>query len=143
MITKTDSHSRECLQCGNPKVENNGLCASCAHALRKAERMVIKDKVPVNKVSYKRGKELNQYAALKKKFMLNRWCAYHGRPCLPTDIHHQMGRVGFADEKEILLLLDTRYWIPVCRLAHEWITQNSKEAIEQGYSFSRISKSVE
>jgi hypothetical protein len=130
--------------CGNiSENRDTGECASCGSLRRKAERMTVKDKTPINKVSDKRGKELNQYAALKKKFMLNRWCEYHGRPCLPTEIHHLMGRVGFADEKEIPLLLDTRYFIPVCRLAHEWITQNSKEAIEQGYSFSRISKSVE
>lgn len=127
--------------CGNI-VENKdtGECASCGAARRKAERMTVKDRTPISKTSEKRGKELNQYAVLKKKFMLNRWCAYHGRPCLPTEIHHQMGRVGFADDKEIPLLLDVRYWIPVCREAHEWITQHSKEAIEQGFSFSRISK---
>lgn len=132
----------KCIQCGNSKVESNGLCASCAHAIRKAERMTVKDKTPIAKASEKRGKELNQYAILRKKFLLNKWCAYHGRPCLPTEIHHQMGRVGFADDKEIPLLLDVRYWIPVCREAHEWITKNSKEAIEQGYSYSRISKTI-
>lgn len=126
--------------CGNiSENKDTGECASCGAARRKAERMKVKEKKPINKVSEKRGKELNQYAQLKAKFMLGRWCAYHGKPCLPQDIHHQMGRVGFADDKEIPLLLDTRYWIPVCRQAHDWITKHSKEAIEQGYSFSRIS----
>lgn len=128
----------ECIQCGNSKVESNGLCASCAHAIRRAERMTVKEAKPLNKVSDKRGTELRKYALQKKQFMLNKWCAYHGKPCLPVDIHHQMGRVGFADEKEIPLLLDVRYWIPVCRQAHEWIEQHSKEAKEQGFSFSRI-----
>lgn len=132
----------ECIQCGNPKVESNGLCASCAHAIRKAERQTVKDRTPVNKVSEKRGSDLKQYAVLKKKFLLNRFCAYHGRPCLPVDIHHQMGRAGFADDKEIPLLIDVRYWIPVCRQAHEWITQHTKEAIEQGFSYSRITKTI-
>lgn len=127
--------------CG--KISENretGECASCGAARRKAERMTVRQRTPINKVSEKRGKELNQYATLKAKFILNKWCAYHGKPCLPVDIHHQMGRIGFADDKEIPLLLDTRYWIPVCRIAHNWITEHSTEAIELGYSFSRLSK---
>lgn len=131
------------MYCDCGKISENretGECASCGAARRKAERMTLKQRTPISKVSDKRGKELNQYATLKAKFILNKWCAYHGKPCLPVDIHHQMGRVGFADEKEIPLLLDVRYWIPVCRQAHTWITEHSKEAIEQGYSFSRLSK---
>lgn len=131
------------MYCDCGKISENretGECASCGAARRKAERMTLKQRTPISKVSDKRGKELNQYATLKAKFILNKWCAYHGKPCLPVDIHHQMGRVGFADEKEIPLLLDVRYWIPVCREAHNWITEHSKEAIEQGYSFSRLSK---
>jgi hypothetical protein len=40
-------------------------------------------------------------------------------------------------EKGISLLLDVRYWIPVCEKAHTEITDNSDWAIEQGYSFKR------
>jgi hypothetical protein len=129
-----------CLSCGSLKIENHDLqeCASCGSARRKAERITVKEKKPLNKVSEKRKPQLKEYAALREKFLLNKWCAYHGRPCLPTQVHHQMGRVGFADEKEIPLLLDVRYWIPVCQDAHQWITEHSKEAIEQGYSFHRI-----
>lgn len=129
--------------CGNiSENRDTGECASCGAARRKAERMTVKDKQPISKVSESRERDLKQYAILKKKFMLRKWCAYHGKPCLPVDIHHQMGRVGFADDKEIPLLLDVRYWIPVCREAHNWITEHSKEAIEQGYSFSRLTKSI-
>jgi ribosomal protein L37E len=125
--------------CGNiSENKDTGECASCGADRRKAERMTVKEKKPINKVSDKRKPQLKEYAALREKFLLNKWCAYHGRPCLPTQIHHQMGRVGFADEKEIPLLLDVRYWIPVCQDAHQWITEHSKEAIEQGYSFNRI-----
>jgi hypothetical protein len=125
--------------CGNiSENKDTGECASCGATRRKAERMTVKEKKPINKVSEKRKPQLKEYAALREKFLLNKWCAYHGRPCLPTQIHHQMGRVGFADEKGIPLLLDVRYWIPVCQDAHQWITEHSKEAIEQGYSFHRI-----
>lgn len=133
-----------CPQCNEWKpLERSGLCASCAAAIRKAERMRAPEPgQPIAKVSEKRGKELQQYAKLRQKFLLNKWCAYHGKPCLPTDVHHQMGRVGFADDKEIPLLLDVRYWIPVCRAAHNWITEHSKEAVEQGYSFSRLTNNT-
>jgi hypothetical protein len=104
--------------------------------------MTVKEKQPINKFSEKREQDLKQYAKLKQKFMLNKWCAYHGKPCLSIDIHHQMGRSGFADDQQIPLLLDVRYWIPVCRQAHDWITEHSKEAIEQGFSYSRITRTI-
>jgi uncharacterized Zn finger protein (UPF0148 family) len=127
----------ECVQCGNPKVENNGLCASCAHALRKAERKVIKEKEPINKVSDKRGKELNQYANIRKKFLLNRWCQMHGQPCLPTEIHHAKGRTG-VDENGVPMLLVVKYFVPVCAEAHRQIEEHPKWAKENGYSESRL-----
>lgn len=133
----------ECIQCGNPKVESNGLCASCAHAIRKAERMQVKDRTPVNKVSEKHGKDLNQYAPMKKKFLLGKWCAVHGKPCLPNTIHHMAGRVGFIDdwarERNIPALLDIRYWLPACLEGHQQITDKSAWAVEQGFTVSRLS----
>jgi hypothetical protein len=128
--------------CGKP-VENRDLmlCSTHNKLRRKIDSIKLpEDPKPIKKVSDIQSKLLAQYAVLKKKFILKKWCAYHGKPCLPTDIHHQLGREGSADDKEIPLLLDTRYWIPVCREAHTWITDNSKEAIEQGYSFSRLTK---
>lgn len=127
-----------CLHCDSTKIEANGLCASCNHAFRKAERMRLKEPVPVKKVSEKHSKELNRYAVMRNKFLLGKWCGVHGKPCLPTDIHHQMGRVGFADDKEIPLLIDVRYWLPVCRAIHEEIEMKPLWAKEQGYSYSRI-----
>jgi hypothetical protein len=130
-----------CTGCGSLKIENRelSLCSSCNRLNRKAEKITVKDAEPISKVSDKQRKLLNQYAVLKKKFMLNRWCAYHGNPCLPTDIHHAKGRIGFADEKEIPLLLDTRFFVPLCREAHKFIEENPKFAKEHGYSESRLS----
>lgn len=134
----------DCIQCGNTKLEANGLCATCNHSIRKSERMKVKEKKPIRKVSEKRGKELNQYAPMRERALNGSWCGVHGKPCIPTEIHHQKGKVGFCDEegreKGIPALLDVRYWIPVCREAHDWITEHSKEAIEQGYSFLRSEK---
>ena len=41
------------------------------------------------------------------------------------DVHHQRGRVGS-------LLLDQRYWIPVCRECHDWIGANPQQARAAG-----------
>jgi hypothetical protein len=133
-----------CPQCNEWKpLERSGVCASCAAAIRKAERKkapAASD--PIAKVSQKQSKMLNQYAKIRQKFLLNKWCAYHGKPCLPTDIHHAMGRVGFADDKEIPLLIDIRYFVPVCREAHRWIEEHPREAKEQGYSESRLTNTI-
>ena len=47
-----------------------------------------------------------------------------------VDIHHQKGR-------ENDLLLDTNYWMAICRDHHIYYTEHSKEAIEEGVSYKR------
>ena len=120
--------------------EETGECASCGQARRKAERMKLKEKKPIRKISDKRKNELTQYAELREKFLFGRWCGVHGKPCIPTEIHHVKGRTGYADEKQIPLLIDTRYWLAVCMSAHIEITENSAWAIENGYSELRTKK---
>jgi hypothetical protein len=44
-----------------------------------------------------------------------------------TECHHIRGRNGW-------LLLDEKYWLPVCRSCHEWITLHGKEARQLGFS---------
>jgi hypothetical protein len=53
-----------------------------------------------------------------------------------------MGRVGFADDKGIPLLIDVRYFVPVCREAHRMIEENPKMAKDKGYSYSRITERI-
>ena len=130
----------ECINGDGRPIENKelGLCASCAHAIRRADRMQVKEATPINKVSEKLSKNLNKYASVRAKFLLNRWCGVHGKPCLPVEIHHVAGRVGCYDEKEIPLLIDTRFFLAVCREAHQQIENNPQWAKDQGYSESRL-----
>jgi hypothetical protein len=135
------------MYCHCGKVTENkdtGECASCGNARRKAERMQVKKKTPIRKVSDKREAQLNMYAPIRERFLLGRWCAVHGKPCLPTEIHHSKGRYGYCDieaqEKGIPALLDVRYFVAVCSSAHREITENSKWALEQGYSQLRTEK---
>jgi hypothetical protein len=44
-------------------------------------------------------------------------CLCHGGRCLAEHIHHSRGRAG-------TLLLDERFWIPLCFAAHELIQEH-------------------
>lgn len=62
-----------CVRCGSFKIENEelGLCATCAHTQRRAERQASKVKVvaPVKKVSAKHAKELQDYGILRRQYL--------------------------------------------------------------------------
>jgi len=129
-----------CVECGSLKIENRELklCGTCNKFRRKVDMVKLpEDPKPIAKVSDVQSKLLQKYAQLKKKFMLNRWCAYHGKPCLPTDIHHSAGRVG-VDENGVPMLLATQYFVPVCRIAHQYIEEHPKWAKENGFSENRL-----
>jgi hypothetical protein len=46
------------------------------------------------------------------------------------DVHHMKGKEG-------TLLIEVEFWLPVCRPCHTKINDDSKWAIEQGYSLKR------
>jgi hypothetical protein len=129
----------ECQSCGNPKIENRDLmlCASCNSLRRRMDRAKAVDVKPIKKVSKGLAKEREVYARIRQKFLLNKWCAYHGHPCIPTDIHHSAGREG-VNEKGIPRLLDGEHFVPLCREAHEYIEKNPKYAKENGFTESRL-----
>lgn len=96
--------------------------------------------------SKKRAKQEREYSKVRKKFLEeNPHCAVHDgewsqengnflfEPCLATEVHHQKGKIG-------ALLTDTRYFLPVCRVAHDYIEKHPLEAKEKGYSLSRLGK---
>lgn len=53
---------------------------------------------------------------------------------MTTDVHHRKGRGEY--------LLDQSTWLPVCRSCHDFITENSAEAIRLGLSDSRLAITV-
>lgn len=92
-------------------------------------------KIP-NKVSEKR-KELNkEYFRLVEQFKKdNPQCKprINGHCTISTeDPHHTKGRGVY--------LLDVSTWLPVCRSCHTYIESHPKEAIERGWSSSRLKK---
>lgn len=122
-----------CLDCGSDKIEANGRCASCNHAMRKAERQASKVKIvqPIRKVAPKRAAQNAEYTKLRKEYLaLYPVCEDEECEEPSTEIHHQNGRWGG-------LLLDANYFMAVCRKHHTQYTEHSKEAIEKGYSIKR------
>jgi hypothetical protein len=125
----------ECRECGSLKIENYELqlCASCAAAQRKAERMASRVKVvaPPNKISPKRAGQMAEYIKLKREYLaLYPVCEFNECDLKSVDIHHQRGREGER-------LTDINYFMAVCRKHHDEFTEHSKEAIENGHSLKR------
>ena len=136
-----------CPQCNEWKpLERSGVCASCAAAIRKAERMKAPEpSAPIAKVSEKQGKLLAQYTKKKAKWIKGKKCAVNPK-VMAENVHHMMGKVGYADEwareNEMPLLLDERFWLPVSREAHQKITDDSEWAWENQYSFKRVTDPI-
>ncbi len=100
---------------------------------------------PIPKVSDKMKKILQTYAKKKAKWIKGKKCAvFPGQ--MATDIHHAMGRIGYADEAARLaekpLLLDEDYWVAVSREGHRKITEDPKWASEHHFTFLRVTDPV-
>lgn len=123
--------------CMNYREGSTLHCASCNHALRKAEResrKPVKFNARIKPVAPKRAAELAKYSKLKAQYIaIHQICEVVGCNRQAVDIHHMKGR-------ENDLLLDTNFWMAICREHHIYYTENSKEAIEQGISHLRTAK---
>lgn len=81
-------------------------------------------------MSKKRRSECAKYGPRRRRFLVM-FPACDAR-VLPgcrkrsEDVHHTRGRAG-------PLLLDERFWMPVCRHCHDWIRANVPEARARGF----------
>ena len=114
-------------------VENRdlGLCATHNKERRTVKK--VKEKKPVKKVSDKMKSLIAIYDKLRIPWLRGKKCKVKKCKNDADDVHHMRGRTGS-------LLLDTQWWLPVCRGCHHKITVDSKWAIEEGYSYSRNKK---
>jgi len=118
--------------------ERNGVCASHNRRLRARQKKVIKKLTepkakPIPKVSPKMAAALQIYSKKKKAWIEDKVCAVCGREA--KVIHHKKGK------SSIELLLDERFWLPVCDgLCHYYIENQPNQAKEKGYSVSRLAK---
>ena len=120
-----------CKQSFTPTHNGQSVCSFECMKEKKSKQ----PKSKIKPVSEKRSKELTIYHSLKESWLSrpeNRYCAVKTGDCLgqATEVHHKKGR-------ENLLLLDQKYWLPICRNCHRFITDNSRWAINAGWSVER------
>ena len=78
----------------------------------------------VRPVSKARAKQLSLYRKLRAGYLyLNPTCSCCDAPA--TEIHHKAGRAG-------KLLLDSTYWLSICRPCHLLIDQSRTESYNRG-----------
>lgn len=85
--------------------------------------------------SKRRAKQERQYNKRVKVWKEeNPFCQVGGLDCteLTDDCHHMKGKIE-------LLLLDERYWLPVCRNCHTYLERNPTWAKDNNFSLSRLS----
>lgn len=128
-----------CINHKERRVFAKGLCAQCYKIkfYKPLRRSPIKRKpFFIKPVADKRKKQLGKYRIIRKDFLITHpICEVHlvGCTIIATEVHHSGG-------KENELLLDVSKFKATCRHCHDIITENSKEAIEQGHSISKHKK---
>ena len=134
MIKKTKS----CSGCGKDKiiwksVGKDKYCQSCWYQM-KPTKVPTKTTTKLKKVSKKRGKQNSAYTQVREEFLYkNEFCKARLPICTmwATEVHHMKGRM---EE----LLIDSRYFLPVCRKCHDWIENHPDEAYDLGLSLYRL-----
>lgn len=95
-------------------------------------------KKEIEKVSEKKKKLDKEYARVRKQYLTaNPFCeAKIPDVCskVASEVHHQIGKASEED------YLNADYFLAVCRKCHDVITKNSRWAIQQGFSLSRLSQ---
>lgn len=131
-----------CDGCGKPSLiwknqtDEDGVrrryCKLCAGVLTKVGKKPKKPTVrkPLRARSLKRQKQEKEYSDRRKIFLENN---PHCQICIPgictyhsTEVHHTNDRYGDK-------LNDETFWKATCRVCHQWVHLNSKEARELGF----------
>lgn len=137
-------------ECGN-KAGRNGKCESCSRLERKAASITASDNnTIINKFS-KKGANVNaRYLSRLKTWKRGKKCEGHfAHDCIgEITCHHMCGRSNdsyydeYAEEKDLVLTLDERFWKPLCLNAHAYIETHPEFAWENQYSFKRITDPI-
>lgn len=86
--------------------------------------------------STKRAAQERLYLKRSRQWLEGKACRLHADEGVlhpATECHHAKGRIG-------ALLLDERFWVPLCHSAHEYVTTHPAEAIARGYSVPRLAR---
>lgn len=126
-------------------------CGSCNRLNRKAAAVKPSDNNSIIEKRSAKGKEVD------KKYLADLRVWKRGKKCEATFVHdcdgtltahHKHGRSDnaffdeWAEQNNIVLTLDKRWWFPCCLTAHRYITDNPKFAHANGYSYLRLAEAV-
>lgn len=136
--------------CGSTKTERNGKCASCNRLERKAAAILPSDNnSPINKRSKKLAEVERKYFARIRVWKRGKKCEAHFKhDCDGTiTVQHLFGRGThfhdeWAEENQIELTRDERFWKPMCLTSHRYVTDHPKFAHEHGYAYLRLAEVV-
>jgi hypothetical protein len=141
-----------CGICGEFKpLERNGNCGTCNALSRKSGRVKVSDNgKAINRLSEK-GKDVEKkYLNRLRTWKKGKKCAGNFKhDCSDViECHHMHGRSNdrffdeWAEENGVVLTLDERFWLPLCSDAHRVVTNDSKFAWGNQYSFKRITDNL-
>lgn len=89
---------------------------------------------------------MEEYNRRRPGYLTGKKCAVFPKQ-KATQIHHMLGREGYADdyarENDIPLILDERFWLPVCQDGHDKIEKNPDWAKDNGFSLERLKTTTE
>lgn len=141
-----------CQTCNEFKpLERNGNCASCNAIARKSAKVEASDNgKSINRLSKKGAEVERRYLNRLRTWKKGKKCAATFKhDCIGNiTAHHMHGRSNdrhfdeWAQENDVVLTLDERFWLPLCLNAHVVVTEDSKFAWENGYSFKRITDPI-
>jgi 5-methylcytosine-specific restriction endonuclease McrA len=97
----------------------------------KPEPRAKKPKTKIKPVSTKQAKALTEYSKVRKAFLAEHlYCEANLTGCLivAQDVHHK-----FSGSKRAAHFLEVSTWMAVCRVCHNNIHNNPKNAKELGY----------
>ena len=105
---------------------------SCSYGAKwpKQPKMPLKPRKPLRRVSLKQAKRLREYNHRVREWKIGKVC----QVCFEIDkkwvqcddCHHQRGRVAS-------LLMDERYWVPLCRFHHSYVENHPDWARKHGF----------
>jgi hypothetical protein len=129
--------AKTCAKCNHP-VFSKGLChghwkQAYGKPIPRAKEPIARQRTPIKKVSQRKALDNELYKKIRAAWLpQHETCEAQLPGCTQkaTEVHHMEGREG-------ILLLHTPKWLAVCHHCHGWITENSREAIELGLSYSR------
>lgn len=124
---------KKCKTCGKDKyLFSHGNCLEC-YKLSKVKDVKPKPKKPIAKFSQKHLERLKEYRIVRDKYLKeNPICKRCGSKRNLT-LHHIQDRLGDN-------LTDVNNFMTLCLPCHQWVSDETNEAIKQGFAKSRLKK---